>query len=230
VTGNLKFEQSVTETENAVTELLRARFDVTPNMPLIIAASTHEPEERYVLESLDGEIGHSCRLMIAPRHPERFDAVQKVLRSYPYSFARRTAPQSDDDKNAAVILLDSIGELRAAYPLAEIVFVGGSLVPHGGQSVLEPAAVGKAIVTGPYTHNFDAVVKEFLGHNAIRQIRPARDGIEITERLKEEFKILLNDQAKRAELGANAAAVMTRSDRGMVKATVDALRTLVDPK
>jgi 3-deoxy-D-manno-octulosonic-acid transferase len=65
--------------------------------------------------------------------------------------------ESETDKHADVILLDTIGELRSAYPLAEIVFVGGSLIPHGGQSVIEPAAEGKAIVTGPYTENFVAV-------------------------------------------------------------------------
>jgi 3-deoxy-D-manno-octulosonic-acid transferase len=107
--------------------------------------------------------------MIVPRHPERFDAVEELLANSPYSFVRRTAEGSENDKSADVILLDSIGELRSAYPLAEIVFVGGSLIPHGGQSILEPAIEGKAIVTGPYTHNFESVVKEFLNKDAIIQ-------------------------------------------------------------
>ena len=96
-------------------------------------------------------------------------------------------PSHESDKDADVILLDTIGELRSAYPLAEIVFVGGSLIPHGGQSILEPAAEGKAIVTGPYTHNFYAVVTEFLENDAIRQTPEAPDDGQVSERLYEAF-------------------------------------------
>ena len=82
---------------------------------------------------------------------------------------RRSENPSERDKTAEIILLDSIGELRAALPLAEIVFVGGSLIKHGGQSILEPAISGKAIITGFYTSNFTAAVNEFLDRNALVQ-------------------------------------------------------------
>lgn len=153
VTGNLKFDQPLSEIDAELTDHFRSRFGITSAKPLIIAASTHEPEEQYVLESLDGEIGHTCRLLLAPRHPERFDEVENLLRNTNYSFVRRRSEPSIADSAADIILLDSIGELRAVYPLAEIVFVGGSLIPHGGQSVIEPAMAGKAIITGPYTAN-----------------------------------------------------------------------------
>jgi len=227
VTGNLKFEQTADETDNELTEELGSRFGISPEKPLIIAASTHEPEERYVIESLDGELGHSCRLMIAPRHPERFDIVEKLLRKSSRTFVRRSAPRSDADTNVDVILLDTIGELRAAYPLAEIVFVGGSLIPHGGQSVLEPAAEGKAIVTGPFTANFEAVVKEFRKNDAIRQTPEVPDEFRISERLYEEFMFLLDDKEKRAELGRNAAAVMSRSGRDATGETASRIRPLL---
>ena len=227
VAGNLKFEQTVEKSETALTDEFRSRFAISPDKPLIIAASTHEPEERYVIESLEGELGHTCRLMIAPRHPERFDNVEKLLRDLPYSFVRRSSPPSEADATAEVILLDSIGELRAAYPLAEIVFVGGSLIPHGGQSVLEPAAEGKAIVTGPYTHNFEAIIEEFLRNNAVRQTSPVPQDFQNSERLYEEFIDLLEDPGKRAELGANAAAVMENAKLNTKEITVEHLRKLV---
>jgi 3-deoxy-D-manno-octulosonic-acid transferase len=228
VTGNLKFEQTSLGTDRDLCESFRTRFGISSEKPLIIAASTHEPEERYVLEALDGELSHSCRLMIAPRHPERFDAVDKLLNDSGYKFVRRSDAPSESDQTADIILLDTIGELRAAYPLAEIVFVGGSLIPHGGQSVLEPAAEGKAIVTGPYTANFDAVVKEFLDNDAIIQTPPAPDDAQISERLYEEFTSLLENEGRRRILGVNAARMMTGSDRKATASTIEGIKHLLE--
>ena len=123
-----------------------------------------------------------------PRHPERFEKVAELIKNSGFDFARRSENPSEIDKNARIILLDSIGELRSVLPLAEIVFVGGSLIPHGGQNILEPAIVEKPIVTGFYTMNFDAIVKEFLKQNALIQL-PQLDETEVPEKLAE---ILLN--------------------------------------
>ncbi len=227
VTGNLKFEHETSDRESKLTDEFRSRFSISSNKPLIIAASTHEPEERYVIESLEGELGTSCRLMIAPRHPERFAAVEKLLRDSSYSFVRRSSPPSATDHNADIVLLDTIGELRSAYPLSEIVFVGGSLIPHGGQSILEPAAAGKAIVTGPHTTNFAAVVKEFLNNDALRQTPIAPDEGQISKRLNEEFMELLENESKRIKLGQNALELMTQQDRNATTKTLELLRGLV---
>jgi len=232
VIGNLKFDQATSAAESELTEYFRNRFGFSSEKPLIIAASTHEPEEQYVLDSLEGELGHSCRLLIAPRHPERFDSVAKLLVRYsdvPYSytFIRRSSEPADTDKTADIILLDSIGELRSAYPLAEIVFVGGSLIPHGGQSVLEPATEGKAIVTGPYTFNFDSVLRVFLDNDAIRQTPEAPQDFQVPERLFEEFMMLLEDKEKRTELGNNAALVMEQAAGDATEKTIDSLKRLV---
>lgn len=218
VTGNLKFEHLPGEDESGLTEEFRTRFAVSSDKPLIVAASTHEPEERYVMDALDGELGNTCRLLIAPRHPERFDAVQKLLRGSSRSFVRRSSPPSDQDRDADIILLDSIGELRAAYPLAEIVFVGGSLVPHGGQSILEPAAEGKAIVTGPYTSNFEAVVDEFTSDKGLIQLRDPD-----VENLRNALVELLNSPAMREEMGSRARNVIRSAPRA-VSATIEKLR------
>ncbi len=227
ITGNLKFEQTTNAEEGELTEEFRCRFGISADKPLIIAASTHEPEEGYVLDSLDGELGVSCRLMIAPRHPERFEAVERLLRDSSRDFVRRSSPPSEADKNADIILLDTIGELRAAYPLAEIVFVGGSLIPHGGQSILEPAGAGKPIVTGPYTANFETVVKEFHKNEAIRQTPSSAKDFEISDRLYEAFMELLENPVRRHEIGRNAASLIHRSDRHATQNTIAQIRTLL---
>jgi 3-deoxy-D-manno-octulosonic-acid transferase len=226
VTGNLKFDHDIAVEESELTRELRARFGMADALPLIIAASTHEPEERYVLEALDGELGKSCRLMLVPRHPERFDSVERLLQKGRYNYTRRTSPPSSTDLTTDVILLDTVGELRSAYPLAEIVFVGGSLMRHGGQSVFEPAAAGKAIVTGPYTANFASVVGELLRVSAIRQTLTAPQEYQIPERLSKEFTELLGDDAKRSELGQNAAAAMLKN-RGAVDKTIKYIEPLI---
>ncbi|MGQ0543028.1 MAG: 3-deoxy-D-manno-octulosonic acid transferase, partial [Blastocatellia bacterium] len=228
VTGNLKFDIFTDPNETELTRILDLRFEISNGRPLIIAASTHEPEEKWVLESLDGELGHNTRLMIAPRHPERFDDVVKLLGRSTHNFVRRTDEPSENDKSADIILLDSIGELRAAYPLAGIVFVGGSLIPHGGQSIYEPASLGKAIVTGPYTANFDDIVKEFLENNAILQLPETHVDNQISKGLNKMLVMLLEDKEKRDQLGKNAEAIMTKSNRGATDKTIELLKTLAN--
>lgn len=227
VTGNLKFDHGSEGETSSLTAEFRERFGLADGPPLILAASTHEPEERYVLESLDGELGHSCRLMLVPRHPERFTAVEQTLRDGGYTFVKRTSHASEADRTADVILLDTVGELRAAYPLAEIVFVGGSLIPHGGQSVFEPAAAGKAIITGPHTANFDAAVKEFLAQKALVQLDTSGEGAIPT--LAAEFRRLIADPDERQQLGRNALAVMQQKS-GAVDKTLEYLRSLLESR
>lgn len=238
VTGNLKFDQADGSAETELTKEFRRRFDITPERPLIIAASTHEPEERWILEAWCSAMKNSTvrsRLMIVPRHPERFDAVFESIKRFredpecdwrEYTSARRSNADAAADRIADVILLDTIGELRDVYPLAEIVFVGGSLIPHGGQSVIEPAQAGKAIVTGPHTGNFRAAVDALLENSAIRQTRVVSQAFQNPERLYEEIVDLLEHPEKRRELGNNALAVVEAS-RGATDKTIKELRTLI---
>jgi len=226
ITGNLKFDLIADAADEELTRKLRNRFDISTGRPLIVAASTHAPEERCVLEALE-DLGADFRLLIAPRHPERFDEVARLIAESGFSFVQRSADESVEDKRAQVILLDTIGELRAVYPLAEVVFVGGSLVRHGGQSVLEPAAAGRAIVTGPYTHNFEAVVKEFLRHQALIQLPKPQQESEIAERLFEIFTDLLTDAELRNKLGEAARSTVV-NNRGATTRTVEFLRVLFD--
>jgi 3-deoxy-D-manno-octulosonic-acid transferase len=219
VTGNLKFDHSINEVENALTSELRQRFAIDGKRLLIVAAS---------IEILDGKT-EVFRLLIAPRHPERFDEVAQLIRETSHSFVRRSDAANEADKESDIILLDSIGELRAVYPLADIVFVGGSLIPHGGQSILEPAAAGKAIVTGPFTHNFDDVVKEFLSRDALIQTPEVPQDFQNPERLYEAFVDLFEHLEKRRKLGENALTVM-EANRGATTKTLEYLSPLLGPR
>ncbi len=229
LTGNLKFDHNVEEHETALTAELRERFAISPDAPLIIAASTHPREEEWLLEAFK-EVWKSSakalpRLLIAPRHPERFDEVKEHLKGTGFTWVRRSESASARDKTAEIILLDSIGELRAVYPLAEIVFVGGSLIPHGGQSIFEPAACGRAIVTGPNTANFEAAVTEFLDRDALIQL-PKTAEKNIPAQLVNIFNDLLTDGERRQKLGQHAIAVMN-NNRGSVDKTLEYLAPLL---
>jgi len=220
VTGNLKFDIDTNVADGALTSEFRDRFGIHERRPLILAASTHAPEEKLLLDALKTlreSHASAARLMLVPRHPERFDEVARLIDEHGLSLARRSFGPTNSDTAADVILLDSIGELKAAYPLAEIVFVGGSLIPHGGQSIFEPAAAGKAIVTGPYTANFDAAVKEFLSRDALVQLPDAS-----LASLAAALSDLLANAARRRDLAANAVAVM-EANRGAVDRTLEYL-------
>ncbi|MDQ2746229.1 MAG: 3-deoxy-D-manno-octulosonic acid transferase [Acidobacteriota bacterium] len=229
VTGNIKFDQNFDAAESDLTENLRARFDVSTFAPLIVAASTHASEEAWILQAFADVrrnfSENAPRLLIAPRHPERFAEVGRLIEESGFRWARRSAETADDDVKADVILLDSIGELRAVYALAEIVFVGGSLIPHGGQSILEPALAERAVVTGFYTTNFAAVVKEFNRQNALWQL-PKLPAGEIVPALAAAFSELLNDEDRRRQMAKNAFAVMVKN-RGATRKTIEQIETLL---
>ena len=174
--GNLKFDARAVPSTGPKTVEIRDRFGLSAGAPLILAASTHASEERIILESFK-EIRRTkpVRLMVAPRHPERFAEVASLMQNSGLSWARRTNAPDDGDADAAVILLDTIGELPAIYALASVVFVGGSIIDRGGHNVLEPAVARVPVVTGAYTHNFHAIVGLLNKADAIIQL-PRVDG------------------------------------------------------
>lgn len=240
VTGNLKFDLALEQDELSRADEFERRFNLSGGKPLILAASTHADEERSVLSAFKNllertsypPLANKPRLLIAPRHPERFDSVAKLTSEFQtLSFVRRSQPESINDATADVILLDSIGELRSLYRFAEIVFVGGSIVPHGGQSVLEPALEGKAVITGRYTFNFDAIVKEFVTKEAIYQLPEVwwvdfEDFLSPDEQLEHVFVELLSKDDMRKKLGNNAYELM-KANRGATKRTIGALTKIV---
>lgn len=238
VTGNLKFDIVETEQDDKVANELTKRFGLDNERPIIIAASTHEPEERWVLDAFCSLLNSSTfpkpRLVIAPRHPERFESVVRLLKEFredpdcefmAYSFVRRSDDKSEEDVSADIILLDSIGELRAIYRSTKIAFVGGSLIPHGGQSILEPAAAGNAIITGPHTFNFSGIISTFLANDALIQLPDLR-GSAVADELFVQLADLIEESLKRQELAENARSVI-EANRGASQKTIRELRKII---
>jgi 3-deoxy-D-manno-octulosonic-acid transferase len=227
VSGNVKFDAGTPAT-NSLTEKFRDRFKLTDDSDLILAASTHDPEEVIILNSFRQAISRSQsrpRLMIAPRHPERFTEVADLLRASGLHWVRRTSPSEASDGQADVILLDSIGELNSVYSLASIVFVGGSIAKTGGHNILEPAAAGASVITGPHTYNFRSIMETFVAAGAIVQLQPMSDSATIIE-LANVILELLSDPAKRSELGRLAQTLIV-NNRGATERTLQLLRPIL---
>jgi 3-deoxy-D-manno-octulosonic-acid transferase len=206
VSGNLKFDAGTMTASTPLTDTLRERFGLKDLDNLILAASTHAPEEQIILESFKlarEEFIPKPRLMIAPRHPERFNEVGSMLQASGLTWKKRTDPETSTDRECDVILLDTIGELTAAYPLSALVFVGGSVANFGGHNILEPAAVGSCIITGANTHNFESIVAAFVKAEAIIQL-PRLTEREMVLELARVMKDALTDSEMRKLLGMRA--------------------------
>lgn len=213
VSGSLKFDAGGMAPSHSLIGELRQRFKLANAAPLIVAASTHAPEERLILEAFQQTRASSApkpRLLLAPRHPERFQEVASLLEKSGLTWRRRTSLAIPADEDCDVILLDTIGELSAIYALGSVVFVGGSIAKSGGHNILEPAAVGAAIITGAHTHNFETIVKAFVKQGAIVQLRPLSDR-EATDELASVFIELLANDQRRHELGRRANALVEQN-------------------
>ena len=224
--GNLKFDVQIAAGMNGTTEELKDRFGLGSDLPLIIAASTHPPEEKIILESIRQlRKKQPARLMLVPRHSERFDEVAALIQKSGLSWARRKSPPNATDTDATVILLDTIGELHAAFPLAQIVFVGGSLMDKGGHNVVEPASAGVAVVTGPHTHNFQNIIALMKEAEAIIQL-PANNDAAASQELSIVFDKLLASPAEREELGRRAKQLVI-ANQGTADRTLELIAPLV---
>ena len=227
VSGSLKFDAGVLPATTSATDYFIERFALNSPAPVILAASTHAPEERIILESFKQILTKQpdARLLIAPRHPERFNDVASLIELNGLSYSRRSKPAVVADTTNSVILLDSIGELNSVYSLATIVFVGGSIAKTGGHNILEPAAVGACVVTGGYTHNFQVIVETFAKADALVQLSPMPEA-EAREELTTVLNGLLLDHARRADIGARAKKLVNEN-RGATQRTVDWLEPLL---
>jgi 3-deoxy-D-manno-octulosonic-acid transferase len=230
VAGNLKFDFESDPSEQEVVDELRGRFGLDDSRPLLLAASTHSPEERILIDAFKEltreDSGKRLRLMIAPRHPKRFSEVAAILDSSKLTRARRSDPLAASDKTSDVILLDSIGELRSIFSLATIVFVGGSIANSGGHSILEPAAAGVCIVTGPHTFNFASVVSSFLEERALIQLDSQIESAAAIS-LVTVIRELIDNESRRTEL-ADRARNVVEQHRGATDRTIKALATILD--
>ncbi len=218
VTGNLKFDVPA-PTPPAIIEKLRNSMRASSAGPVLVCGSTAEGEESLLLKAFENVlVAHPQAVMfLAPRHPERFASVADLLEQMSIRFSRRST-WNGENLNGGVFLVDTIGELAAVYGLADLAFVGGSLVPHGGHSILEPAQHGVATVVGNHTENFRDIVNLFRSQDAVRVVGPAELPLVFME-------LLANDAARKA-LGRRAAETV-RSQVGATMRTVDELQRLI---
>jgi 3-deoxy-D-manno-octulosonic-acid transferase len=228
VSGNLKFDAGTMRVNDSLAKEFRERFNLTEEFPLILAASTHASEEVLILNSFRQVIlrgDWKPRLMIAPRHPERFAEVADLLKASGLDCVRRTALPDPRDRQAEVVLLDSIGELNSIYPLASIVFVGGSIAKTGGHNILEPAAVGAPVIVGPHTYNFQSIVETFVKAGAIVQLQPMSDSAAIVA-LTGVISELLAESPRRRQIGALARSLVNEN-RGATERTLESISSLL---
>jgi 3-deoxy-D-manno-octulosonic-acid transferase len=215
VTGNLKydFEAPDLEARKDLLGLIRRGLGLTQMTPVLVVGSTMKGEEPIYLEAY-ARVRSSLpetRLILAPRHPERFEEVAELLRRCGMAFVRRSSLETSSDREAEILLLDSVGELRSVYSLADIAIIGGSFLPFGGHNPLEPAALGKAIIFGPEMANFKEVARLFLQEEAARQCSAAELAPAVLQ--------LLSDQGARQTLGERAAATL-KKNQGAVHKTL----------
>jgi 3-deoxy-D-manno-octulosonic-acid transferase len=225
VTGSLKFESLESPAAAAgrgAGRVLRF-FRIPPSRPVLIAASTVKGEEISILRAFAAvrRASPHALLIIAPRKPERFGDAEELARGEGLRVSRRSALPVDAEPRADVVVLDSIGELAHLFHVADVVFVGGSLVDHGGHNILEPAVHGKPIVFGPYMQNFAEIAEAFLNNQAALEVRDAAE-------LAEVFVRLVGDSVERARLGA-AARALVEANRGAKPRTLDAIAQLLPP-
>ncbi len=171
----------------------------------MIGGSTHPSEETALLDAykkLRAGASPGLRLILVPRHPERYAGVESDIKTAGCECIRRSAMPRERENSAPVILVDTMGELKRMYAAADVAFVGGSLIPHGGQNIMEPCGMGVASVHGPHMHNFN---------DAMAILRECRGSIEVTrESLARELEHLFTHRAE-------AQAMSERARDGFLK-------------
>jgi 3-deoxy-D-manno-octulosonic-acid transferase len=209
VTGNLKFDRTPPDDMAGLGAELRERFG--RDRQVFLAASTREGEEALVLDAVAGLDIAGFLAIIVPRHPQRFDAVAALLAQRGIPFQRRSdnAPIAEGTR---VVLGDTMGEMFAYYAACDLAFVGGSLLPLGGQNLLEACAAGRAVIVGPHTFNFEEATEQAIAAGAAIRVG---DAAELTTAVRR----LLSDPGQRSRMG-NAGRAFTAAHRGATERTL----------
>ncbi|MGA2798723.1 MAG: glycosyltransferase N-terminal domain-containing protein, partial [Thermoguttaceae bacterium] len=230
VTGSMKFDGAQTDRDNPATRRLAAMAGFTGDDIVWLAGSTQEPEESMVLDIFSRLIAEfpRLRLVLVPRHPDRFDAVARLLDQSGHSWQRRTEysghPERSEGSTVAtfqrprILLVDAVGELGAWWGTAQIAFVGGSFGRRGGQNMIEPAAYGAAVSFGPNTWNFNDIVHSMLAQNAAVQLADPAE-------LEGFVRRCLEEPQYAAELGRRAKSLV-QSQIGATERTFRLLENL----
>jgi 3-deoxy-D-manno-octulosonic-acid transferase len=226
VAGNLKFDGQPPET-TSLTTFLKNALTAADRHPIMVAASTMAGEEELVLRAwreIHRRYPHSL-LILAPRHPARFERVGQLLASQGVSFVPRTVLSEHSDAavlvaSPAVLLLDTLGELVGILELADVVFVGGSLVPAGGHNLLEPAQWGKPVIFGPHMENFRDAADTFLEAGAAIRVQTWSE-------LSTQTVFLFEDDKQRIAMGT-AARETVEQGRGATDRILNGISQLID--
>ncbi len=221
VAGNVKFEQATAAPPEEAIRMVRERLLSEPGARLFLAGSTHSGEEEQVLESYRRarEDVHALRLLLVPRHIERAQEVLALVEQRALTGALRTESAGNSIQAPVdVLVLDTIGELAGLYALADVVFVGGSLVPVGGHDILQPLFHGKPVLFGPQMHNQADLSRLALEGGAAIQVEDAAD-------LASAIVTLCRDPQARDRL-ARAGAALLRANQGAARECAELIATL----
>ena len=218
VGGNLKYDVAAPPAA-VIVEELRNSFSRSGARPVLVCGSTVEGEEALLIDAFKQVLSGlpAAVMLLAPRHPQRFDEVAELLGRSGVLFHRRSE-WNGETLQGRVLLVDSIGELSSLYALADVAFVGGSLVPRGGHNIIEPAQHGVAIVVGPHTENFRDIVALFQSRDAVRVVN--------ADELPAEFLRLLQNDSQRTALGQRAAETL-RTQMGATEFALGRLKALL---
>ena len=220
-TGSIKYDGAAVERDTPKARALRTALGV--DSPLIfLAGSTHAPEEALILAAfarLRLRFPH-LRLILVPRHPDRFEEVARLVEASGLSYVRRSAITSPLSEMPAVVLLDTVGELGAAWGLADVGFTGGSLDgKRGGQSMIEPAGYGVPCVFGPHVWNFKDAAKRLVEVGGAVKLKDASE-------LESELSRLISDPELRVRMGT-AASDFVRLQQGATERTLDVIDSVI---
>ena len=211
VCGNLKFDQQVPEEMHSISSSIRDSWSEGEQRPTLIAASTHETEEEFVLDAFLEilEEAKDALLIIVPRHPERFETVFEYIQNRDLSVARRSNKE-DVTPETKVLLGDTMGELNFLYSVSDVAFVGGSLVDHGGQNLLEPASLGLPLSSGKSLRNFQEIADELQEDKALFLIEQQKE-------LSDFFIEMISKPRKSARIGKASAKVFEKNRGVLIK-------------
>ncbi|WP_028388085.1 lipid IV(A) 3-deoxy-D-manno-octulosonic acid transferase [Legionella fairfieldensis] len=219
VPGNMKFDLQTQNIEKALFLTLKNYWGA--HRPIVTIASTHEDEEQQVLsclrqlqQGLPGVI-----LLIAPRHPERFQKVYQLSKQQGFNTGLRSQIDTLNESND-VVILDSLGELLGFYQISDYAFVGGSFVPVGGHNVLEPIAMKVPVFSGPHVHNFKTICRELKEAQAIGLVENA-------EHLVQRIIALSQNETEKQTLVDRATQVLTEN-KGAIKRYLDKITFVLD--
>ena len=220
IVPNLKLDDSYPELSEEELDKERVKFGLD-NLTIVVG-STHEEEEKLILDQLVPLMEHysHLKIFVVPRHPERFDEAERIIKQYKVPYARFSSPQNF--KNKKIILVDAMGQLRSLYQLATLAIVAGSFTPKvGGHNILEPLWYSTPCLFGPYMYTQDQFVHLVLHAKAGRQLS--------SEDLKKTVYELLNDDFKLKQMGRRGKDIFIKSSGG-TRQTFEFIEKLLEKK